>query len=85
MGKKIFLVAIIIGGVILSYIILTALVPFFVDVTSTANATRVDWSMYPGAQAVLVSFPWWAFFIPAIVGMAAIVVVLKEDIAKLRR
>lgn len=81
MGNKIKLVAIIIGGVIFVYVFLLAIMPIFVDVTTTANATITassNWTDYPGAQAVLVGAPLWIFFIPGIVGIASIVLVLKR-------
>lgn len=81
MGNKIKLVALIIAGVILCYVFLTIIMPIFVDFASTANTTIAEssnWSDYPGTQAALVGAPFWIYFIPGIVGMAAIVVVLKS-------
>lgn len=81
MGTKVKLIAIIIGGVIFCYLILTAIMPVFTDVTGTANETITassNWTDYPGSQAALVGAPFWIYFIPGVVGIVAIVFVLKS-------
>lgn len=81
MGNKIKLVGLIIGGVIFVYLVLLAIMPIFTDVTSTANTTITassNWTDYPGTQAVLLGAPLWIFGIPAVVGIASIVVVLRS-------
>lgn len=81
MGNKVKLVGLIIGAVLFVYLVLLAIMPIFVEVTTTANETITasdNWSDYPGSQAVLVGAPLWIFFIPGAIGIASIVVVLRS-------
>ena len=71
---------ILIGGVVFAYIILTAAQGAIVNIVSTANTTMAatsNMSNYPGAQQGLLSMPLVLYFIPAIVGIAGVVWLLK--------
>ncbi len=81
MGNKIKLVILIIAGVILITGFMTILIPILADFASTANTTIAassNWSDYPGAQGALIGAPLWLYFIPTILGIAAIVIVLRS-------
>lgn len=81
MGNKIKQVIFIIAGVVLVYVFLTIIIPILADFAGTANATITassNFTDYPGTQAVLVGAPFWIYFIPGIVGIVAIVFVLKS-------
>jgi len=81
MGSKIVQVGLIIAGVVIIIIFITAIMPVFVDFTSTANTTIAassNFSDYPGTQSALLAAPLWIYFIPVIVGVVAIVMVLRE-------
>lgn len=80
MGTKVKLIGVIIAAVIVCYIFLTAVMPVIVDLSSSANETITassNWTDYPGAQGALVGAPFWLYFIPAIGGIVAIVIVLR--------
>ena len=71
---------ILIGGVVFAYIILTAAQGAIVSIVSSANTTMAatsNMSNYPGAQQGLLSMPLVLYFIPAIVGIAGVVWLLK--------
>ena len=71
---------ILIGGVVFAYIILTAAQGAIVNIVSTANTTMAEtsnMSNYPGAQQGLLAMPLVLYFIPAIIGIAGVVYVLK--------
>ena len=81
MGEKIKLVGLIIGAVTVAYLILTAVMPVLTDAASTANTTisgSSNFTDYPGTQGALLASPFWLYFVPAIIGIAVIVVVLKR-------
>ena len=81
MGEKVKLVGLIIGAVIIAYLFLTATMPVISDFASTANTTissTSNMSDYPGTQGALLAAPFWLYFVPAIIGIAAIVFALKR-------
>lgn len=81
MGNKIKQVGAIIAAVIFCYLLLTVFMLVIVDFSSTANETITassNWSDYPGTQGALVASPFWLYFIPGPIGMAAIVIVLRS-------
>ena len=84
MGNKVVQVGLIIAGVIVVILFITAIMPVFVDFTSTANTTiftgfnSSNVSDYPGLQPALLAAPLWIYFIPVIVGVVAVVMVLRE-------
>ena len=82
MMSKLGSVAWIVGGVIIAYLLLTLFVPILTDTASTANTTMAatsDMSNYPGTSEVVISAPWVLYFVPAIGGGIALVVVLRRQ------
>lgn len=79
--NKLGAVLIVIAVVATCYLILLVVMPVVNDIIITANATMTtdvdDLSAYPGAQDVMVSAPWWLFFVPGTIGMIVIVAILK--------
>lgn len=79
--NKIGAVAIVIFVVIVCYLILLVAMPIVADLASTANATITassNLTMYPGTQGFLLSTPWIMFFVPGVIGMVAIIIILKQ-------
>lgn len=77
--KKIKAVFLILVGVAGAYLILIAGYPALVDMVSSANtALPADMSAYPGGREALTSAPWYLFFVPAVLGVGALVWVLKS-------
>lgn len=75
-------IGITIFAVVVFYLILFLLLPFFVDITSSANATLVaehDMSNYPGALDMVKATPWFLIFIPGAIGIFAIIFILKRE------
>lgn len=77
-NNKIAQVTMIVFGVIIVILFLTVMSSFFVDTTATAN-TSANLTAYPSSEAVLIGAPWYMYFFPVIVGIAAIVGVLRSD------
>lgn len=79
--NKLGAVLIMIGVVGACYLVLLVVIPVLANIIVTANATIVenvaDVSAYPGAQSFLVSTPWILFWVPGVVGIAAIILVLR--------
>ena len=79
--NKLGAVLIIIGVVGVCYLILLVVMPVLANIIVTANASIAadvaDVSAYPGAQSFLVSTPWILFWVPGVVGIAAIVLVMR--------
>lgn len=70
---------IIIGGVVFAYIILTAIQGAMVDIVSSANTSiTANTTNMPGAREGLLAMPWVLYFIPAIMGIVAVVMVLRS-------
>ena len=70
---------IIVGGVVFAYIILTAAQGAIVGIVSSANASiTANTSNMPGAREGLLAMPWIIYFIPAIAGIVAVVMVLRR-------
>ncbi len=81
MGDKVKQVVIIIAAVSILYLLLIPIMGIFTDAASTANTTIAatdNWSDFPGAQSALLGAPLFIFFIPAILGIAWVVLVLKR-------
>lgn len=77
MGGKIFWVAVIVVGIIGTYILMAAMQPAILDIVETANQSTSNWDKVVGAQDALVSMPFWLWFIPVLVGGVAIVGILR--------
>ena len=66
--------------VTLCYLLLLVTMPILVDTTVAVNTTlnsTSNMSLYPGTSGFLLASPWILFFVPAVLGIAAIVVVLR--------
>lgn len=78
--NKLGSLVVIIVGVIFAYVILTASHSAIRDMVSSANTTMVassNMTNYPGTQSTLLAMPWILYFIPAVIGIAVVVYVLK--------
>ncbi|GAG82113.1 unnamed protein product [marine sediment metagenome] len=74
-------VAVVVGLVLMVYLILLITVPFLssvaVDVASNMTADHPV-AQYPGAVEGLLMAPWLLFFAPGVIGLIAVVVILKR-------
>ena len=81
---KVGAVAVVCGIVFAVYLIMLITMPTIVDVTLIANSTinasvaNVTGKM-PGATEGLIMAPWILWFVPAVIGMIAVVVILKKS------
>lgn len=78
--NKLLMLLFIIGLVVGAYILLLVVMPTITDIINTANTTMAatsNMSNYPGMQYATVSTPWALIFIPGILGIFAIVIVLR--------
>ena len=74
-------VAIIVFLVVVLYLILMAVMPVLTSVVSTANTTMAassNLSNYPGTQEVVLASPWFLWFVPAVIGIIALIIHLKS-------
>ncbi len=81
MFKKVIIVGAILIATMISYFLITIVVPFLSDLVSTTNITITassNFSNYPGTQAVILSTPLYIYFVPAIFAIILIVIVLKQ-------
>ena len=79
--NKLGSVLIIIGVVIGCYLILLVTQTVVVGLVETANATMTassNLTNYPGTQGFLLSTPWILWFVPGVIGMIAIVIILRQ-------
>lgn len=79
--NKIGQVIIVVAVMIVVYLLMLVVMPFLTDIATTANVTMAassNLSDYPGASEGLFSALWALWFAPAIIGMIAIVVILKK-------
>lgn len=79
--NKIGQVAIVVAIVIAAYLLLLVTMPILVDFASTANTTMhagSNMTNYPGTAEGVVAAPWALFFVPGVIGIFAIVVILKK-------
>jgi len=79
--NKIWQIGIIVIGVIIVILFLTAIMQVFTEVTETANASA-NLTPYPGSEAALISAPWYLYFVPVIIGLFAIVGILRGGTTK---
>jgi len=66
--------------VFLAYLIMLIVIPWLSDITLTVNTTlnaTSNMSNYPGTSPFLLSIPWILWFVPGVIGIAAIVVILR--------
>ena len=80
--NKIGQVILVVGLVIALYIIMLAVMPVVVNVSTAANTTitdsGVDIAAMPGSTDILIAAPWILWFMPAVVGMSIIIYILKQ-------
>ena len=79
--NKILAVFVIIAVVIGGYLILLVLQPSIIDIASSANtslATTSNMSNYAGTQEGILASPYLLFFIPAAIGIYALVLKLRQ-------
>ena len=77
-GAVIVITAMVAGA----YLLLLVVMPILNTFAAAANATMdasSNMSLYPGLSGAIVSSPWVLFFIPAVLGMAAIFIVLRGE------
>ena len=78
---KIGRIAIVVVMVIAVYLFMLVVMPTIVDIVSSANSTMdasSNMSMYPGTSPAVLATPWFLWFVPGVVGMIAVVVILKK-------
>ncbi len=77
--KKAMALFSIVGGVVLSYVIMLAMWDSFTDAMAAAVVVATA-NGQPIAVAASQGFPIWLWFLPAVVGgIAAVIVLRKED------
>lgn len=77
MLKKLFLVGIILGGVIVAYVVMTAGYSTILQLVGVASADP-SVGNYSSYKATVDAAPLWLYTIPALVGIITIVLVLRE-------
>lgn len=67
--------------VFITYLMMLVVISWMADITlavnTTLNATS-NMSNYPGTSEFLLSIPWILFFVPGVLGIAAVVVILRQ-------
>jgi len=79
--SKIGAVIVVIVVVIIIYLLMLVVTPVLTDVASTANNTMAATSNltnYPGAAEGVLVAPWFLWWAPGVIGMIAVVVILKK-------
>lgn len=79
---KVKAVAIIMGAVLMGYLILLASMPTIIVIFQGVGArlaARVGIENYFGVQEAVAYLPWMFWFLPAVFGIIAIVIVLKHE------
>lgn len=68
--------------VFITYLMMLVVIPWMADITlavnTTLNATS-NMSNYPGTSEFLVAIPWILWWIPGVLGIAAVVVILRHQ------
>lgn len=79
---KLKFISIVIFGVVMAYLFLTILMPLFIEVSGDA-ATEIagspNASTYVGAQEGANYFPLLIYFVPAVIGITAIIWKLRRQ------
>jgi len=82
MMNKIGAVIVITVMVIAAYLLLLIVVPNVIAPAALSANTAMDassnMSLYPGTSGFLMSTPWILFFVPGVIGIAIIVVILRQ-------
>lgn len=74
-------ILVIVVGVIIAYIAVIVVVPWLADITVSVNTTLAgahNMSQYPGTSEFLLASPWILYPMPAVLGLIAVVIVLKK-------
>lgn len=79
-----------VGGVItvvflvsITYLFLLVIMPILNTFAASANATMAgtsNMSNYPGTGEAIIALPWALFFVPAVLGTGAILLILRGEI-----
>ena len=75
-GKAI--VVMVIVGIV--YLLMLVTVPVISGLISTANTTAaasVNITNLPGSTSFLLSIPWILWFVPAVIGLVAVIIILR--------
>jgi len=79
--SKIGRVILVVVGVILLYLLLLVIMPILTDFASTANTTMTassNLTNYPGAAEGVLIAPYLLWWAPGVIGMVAVVFILKK-------
>jgi hypothetical protein len=79
---KVKLVTTIICCVVGAYLVLLALFPAILSIFQSASATiaaKPNIARYLGAPEVVAFLPWTFWFLPAVIGTIALIIVLKQQ------
>lgn len=80
--SKIGHIAIVTVIVFFTYLVMLVVMPVVVDLSLTANATAAagsNMSLYPGGSEILIASPWILWWVPGVIGMIAIIAILKFE------
>lgn len=78
---KIGAVSVVVVAVCILYLLMLVIMPVMADFASTANTTMAassNLTNYPGAAEGVLVAPWFLWFAPGVVGMVAVVIILKR-------
>lgn len=75
--KKVGWVIFIVAAVVLAYVVLTAAQPTMVEIVTSANTTP-NIENYDGTLETVNAMPLILYFVPAVLGFAAVIYVLKH-------
>ena len=78
LGSILLIICLMVG----CYLVLTLVMPVITDLASSANATIAeitDPTDYPGAQEGVLAAPLIMYFVPAVVGVVAIILILRSE------
>jgi len=79
--RKIGLIVLTLVITVLAYMFLTLVMPTFIDIANTANATMAatsNMSNYPGTAEVMTGSPLWLYFVPAVLCGVVIFGILRS-------
>lgn len=79
--NKIGQVVIVVGIIFVVYLLMLVTMPILADSVSTANITMhatSNMSNYPGTAETVIATPWVLWFVPGVIGMVAIVTILRK-------
>ncbi len=79
--NKIGAVIVVVFVIIVLYLYLLVVMPIISDLALSANTTMnatSNMSLYPGTSGFLMSTPWILFFLPGVIGIALIVIILRQ-------